>query len=281
MLRFISALFAFSLISLCGCSTLPAHVAEPTRGEDGAIVKIEGGNGPIPVAMNIDVLDTQLRAYAITWDNAETELRYELTGADSFEFAALVWSAYKIATGRMHDAKWGAAAAGGVGLFESKYQIQVQAVNYRNANVAIRCLYKNIHSLPSAFWNGVFDPKTGEIAFSKSVLDSAIADLNVDGVDPKIGYSTLQDLWTTINSDIGEIDNRLRDQQRDLRIGIPSSQELTQAFNGGAKAQEGADRAAPALARAAAQKIPVSEQTIADGILLPKKLDACVAAMGK
>lgn len=263
------------MIWLAGCSTIPSLVAEPPRDTDGNIVAATGGNAPIPVAKNLAALDVQLNSFSVTWDRAETERRLELNGADTMQFAALIFSAYKVATGHLHAAKWGAATAGGIGLFESKYQIAVQAAAYRSAATAMRCLYKNVHSLPSDFWDTIYRAN-GELTSTKA--DALVALGSDDSPDAAlVDYATLKDLWTTVNSHIVDVDTRLRDQLRDLRIGIPNAQELTQAFGSSSASFQATNRAADGTDRS----LGVSTQTLEDAVLLPKKLDGCVATMGK
>ena len=260
---------------LAGCSTIPSLVAEPPRDVNGNIVAVTGANGPIPVAKNVAVLDIQLNAFSVTWDQAEAERRLELNSADTLQFAALIFSAYKVATGHLHAAKWGAATAGGIGLFESKYQIAVQAAAYRSAATAMRCVYKNVHSLPSDFWDTIYRPN-GELISPKA--EALVALGSEDSPNAAlVGYATLKDLWTTVNSHIVDIDTRLRDQLRDLRIGIPNAQELTQAFGSSGASLQGTDRAAGE----STNSLGVSTQSLEDAVLLPKKLDGCVATMGK
>lgn len=269
---------ACALLQACG--TVPSMMARPKLQANSVAYEIpeDAPGASIPVARSATLVHNQVKAFQSTWSKKAKELRGELSLADNLQFGSLVWSAYKAATLNLHDAKWGAAVAGGIGLFESKYQIEVQASDYGAAAAAMGCVQSKVDVVSDVVWTKAYDPDTG-----LPILDSIDVFASQFGVDPDAAqtiadWATYRLIWNKINDRLNAIDARLSDQLDHIRIGMPSSDELMTAFGGGAKTTVG-DGSPKKVATFAAY--PVTRAMMADLLDLPKKIDGCLAAMGK
>jgi len=268
---------------LQACGTAPSLMARPAQVGDTPVYVIASGvAGAIPVARNASVVHNQLKAFETTWRGQAKQLRFEISMADNLQFASLVWSTYKVATGHLHDAKWGAAVAGGVGLFESKYQLEVQASDYSGGAAAMLCLQSKVDNVSDVAWIKGYDQNTGAPAITSIGAFAQQFGVNQDDAKTILDCNTYRLIWNRVNDRLNQVDSRLSDQLDHIRIGIPSSDELSAAFSGASKTSVGGGSpAVGALAFDVSETAAITSAMMADLTDLPKQMDTCIAAMGK
>ena len=250
MSRVLRSALASSLgAAVAGCAIFPASVQNPSeeqqRADDPALHTYQGVR---PIATSQAALATQFDAYVGVWRKNEHDLAIQLDAGDAFQFASLVWSAYKTATGHLHDAKWGVAAAGGVSLLTDRFQVQNQAHTYSNAADAMACLRTSVQALPPNFW-AIYD--TNSLTIDQETLTAYLVS---DGSDTQEkaqqAYETIVGLYPNINEHMSEVEGRLRGSLENTRVNVPNSDDILKATQKQVAVQSAAPASAAALTTA-------------------------------
>ncbi len=251
-----AAIGVASLNTIAGCGILPAAVQMPSS-------ELQLGQGPDtkqiqpfapPVREHVVTkaqMDTQFDAYIGTWRLAENQLILEQNALDAFGFAALVWSAYKTATGHIHDAKWGVAGAGGAALLGNNFKIYNQGLDYRVGAKAMECVKDKVDDIPASFWDGFYDSE-GQFAYSDS---DALAYTKDKSADDQKQISTLlealKDNHGAIHNAVREIANRVANNLESTRVNLPTGSDITNAVTQAVKQKTDSAKAADSAVSAA------------------------------
>jgi hypothetical protein len=235
--------------AVAGCALFPANVQNPSeeqqRTDDPSLHTYQGVR---PIATTQPELTRQFDAYVGVWRKNEHDLAIQLDAGDAFQFASLVWSAYKTATGHLHDAKWGIAAAGGVSLLTDRFQVQNQSHTYSNAADAMACIRTSVQALPPNFW-ALYDASALTID-----QDTLTAYLVSDGRDTQEkaqqAYEAIAGLYPNINGHMSEVEGRLRGSLENTRINVPNSDDILKATQKQVAVQAAAPASAAALTAA-------------------------------
>lgn len=94
----------------------------------------------------------QTGLYAGTWRKAARERRLERDLGSNAQFAMAVAGAYNVARSRVTPGKWWLAGAGGLGLVQDKYKVESQALHYSQAADAMECVRASVADVPPALW---------------------------------------------------------------------------------------------------------------------------------
>lgn len=94
----------------------------------------------------------QAGLYAGTWRKAARERRLERDIGANAQFGMAVAGAYNVARSRVAPGKWWLAGAGGLGLVQDKYKVEAQALHYSQAADAMECVRASIADVPPALW---------------------------------------------------------------------------------------------------------------------------------
>jgi hypothetical protein len=244
---------------IASCGILPANVQNPSDEQQRMDnPELHTYQGVRPVAKSQHELTLQFDAYVGVWRKNEHDLATQIDGAEAFQFASLVWAAYKTATGHLHDAKWGVAAAGGVSLLADRFQLLNQSHTYSNAADAMSCIRTRVEELPSNFW-ALYDANS--LTVDQDALTAYLdADDTVTKEVAQQNYETIVELYPTINSHMSEVEGRLRGSLEKTNINVPNSDDILKATQKFVAIQGQAASGANALTAAfVARSVPLSE----------------------
>jgi hypothetical protein len=202
--------------------------------------------GILPVARSFERVKAQIDAHYATWTTAASDLS---TGRDSLsntKFGGAVVGALGAIVSKVDVTKLGAATAGGAGVWDSQYQLQVQAGNYRLAADAMRCIHTKVTKLPPAFWSATYDTSSGREGSMKLSIDE-YKKFAKDDDDLIAGYNRLQLLFETINASITVVRDRLQVKQESVTIATPSAEAIQNALQGAAENKKKSEDQAKAL----------------------------------
>lgn len=260
----------------------------------------------------------QAGLYAGTWRKAARERRLERDIGSNAQFAMAVAGAYNVARSRLTPGKWWLAGAGGLGLVQDKYKVESQALHYSQAADAMECVRASVADVPPLLWlaydNGELLAAVSDLPANLDPdLEKAHATLSTLFLTINEKMSDIvHRLETHLESDklsvpkADEIKKAATEQVANEapaeRGGMKMASAVVDAQNLLLQARQGNTRAVNGLplgvqnwfARAAsldtstadarkaqyAKAAPVSAFAYKKGILLPTKLDECVAKAG-
>lgn len=146
----------------------------------------------------------------------------------------------------------------------------------------MQCLQSKFDVISDVDWAVGYDPNTGAPKITS--IEVFAKQFSVDPKDATTisDWITYRLIWNRINDRLNAVDERLSDQLDNIRIGIPSSAELSAAFSGGTKTSVGAGNAPLTLTAVDfSDTAAISTTMMTDLTDLPKQMDSCIAAMGK
>jgi hypothetical protein len=254
-----------AVAALAGCGTMPSQVAYPGVSSTstanprddytvgGKKLSDPAVKGILPVARTFDRAKAQIDAHYATWTLEASNLN---TGRDTLsntKFGGAVVGAIGAIVSKVDITKVGAAAAGGAGVWDSQYQLKVQAENYRLAADAMRCIHKQVTKLPPAFWDATYETTTGREGSMKLSIED-YEEFAKKGDELTTGYNTLQSLFDTINASVNVVRDRLQVKQEAVALATPSAEAIQTALTSAAKEKSASESQAQAMKAASPAK---------------------------
>jgi len=237
------AALSFALTGLAACGIMPADVKMPTAVQQRH--HADDVAGPITGVYTLEAMDNQFAAFINVWDDESGTLFKEINGLDAFQFASLIWAAYKTSTGNLHDAKWGLAGAGGTQLLGANFKIFNQALGYRSGSEAMQCVKRTVDNFDESFWQ-TFYTNTGQLRFDDQEVVAYVSTGANDDERDKLaqGIAALRHNHTAIENAVAEIVKRVKHSLQATRVNMPTANDVnnavTQSNQGTAKGQDNA-----------------------------------------
>lgn len=180
----------------------------------------------LPIEYTRSGILSQLEAHEHIWSAEAASLAHDKEDLGNLQFGGAVLGALGVVGKALDVGRAGAAVAGGAGVWDSRYKLEVQRNNYRQASEAAECARTRVESIQPAFFTAYYyqdSAKGGMLRFSKDFLSSA------GGLDDE-GFRRLSSVFRTINRSLVDMRRRLQAAQESVSLATPSSSEIVAAI---------------------------------------------------
>lgn len=231
---------------LAGCAAFPSQVQNPpatTLSNPTALLATGDGGSSVPTVTNPLLAAKQAEAFARTWRAASKGLGFERDVLNNGQFGLVVAGVYNTVRNSMPAGKWGLAGAGGVGLLADRYQIEAQALAYRQGAEVMECVRASIEMIPKTVWDQ-YDPTSGLLQMDATNLQGV-------GIEKaQEAYESLTTLLPAIYTSMSTISNAVSDNVSSKTVRVPKADDIANAVKAQQLMAKDAEDKATALQRA-------------------------------
>ncbi|MGM9490384.1 hypothetical protein [Ideonella sp. YS5] len=249
--KFESAMKALTLwlpaLLISGCAALPSQVKFPegsAKLKPADALQADVEDSAIPRITSAEFGANQAELFARTWRQADRHLLLERDVLNNGQFGMVVSGAYNTVKGNLTAAKWALAGAGGTGLVLDRYQVEAQALAYRQGAQSMDCVRREIEAVPKSIW-GQF--VSGDFAMNADKLNDAIGEDKA-----KDAYDALSRLLVDIHDVLSEIANKVYENVSSKAVRIPKADDIVNAVKDQQLSQADTKLKAAAFAQARA-----------------------------
>jgi hypothetical protein len=270
------------IAALSGCGSTPSRVKLPevipsAAGDDRYVVAttkdVLGNNitsqtlkdaksQRLPLEVSRQGVLAQVEAHEQVWFQAGVDLAHRREDLGNSQFGGAALSAIGVIAKSIDVGRVGAAAAGGLGVWDSHYQLEVQRNNYKRASQAARCARLKVEAIQPVFFTSYYygsgaPDKMGMLRFSEELLEQ-------NGLDGS-GFDRLKNLYRHINTSLHDMRDALQSAQESVTLAAPSSSELVSALQQKADENEENKKRAAATTQTmqgALQRLVASDSTL-------------------
>lgn len=241
-----SLLTAAPAALLVGCAAFPSQVQNPpatTLSNPTTFLATGDGGSSVPTVTNPLLAAKQAEAFARIWRAASKELGFERDVLNNGQFGLVVAGVYNTVRNSMPAGKWGLAGAGGVGLLADRYQIEAQALAYRQGAEVMECVRASIEMVPKTVWDQ-YDTASGELQMDASNLQGV-------GIEKaQEAYESLTTLLPAIYTSMSTISSAVSDNVSSKTVRVPKADDIANAVKAQQLTAKDAEEKAKALQQA-------------------------------
>ena len=231
---------------LAGCAAFPSQVKNPpaaTMNDPTAFLATSDGDSSVPTVKDGPMAAKRAEAFARTWRIADKELLFARDLLNNGQFGLVVAGVYNTVRNSMPAGKWALAGAGGIGLLADRYQIEAQALSYRQGAEVMECVRTAIEMVPATVWSQ-YDSSSGLLQMDVTKLEG----LGIEKAQE--AYESLTTLFPTIYTTMANITNKVSDNVSSKTVRVPKADDIVQAAEAQKMAAKDADDKAKALHQA-------------------------------
>lgn len=241
-----SLLTAAPAALLAGCAAFPSQVQNPPAAalsNPTTFLASGDGGSSIPTVTNPLLAAKQAETFARTWRAASRELGFERDALNNSQFGLVVAGVYNTVRNSMPAGKWALAGAGGVGLLADRYQIEAQALAYKQGAEVMECVRSSIEMVPKTVWDQ-YDTTSG-------LLQMDVTNLQGAGIEKaQEAYDSMTTLLPAIFTSMSTISNKVSDNVSSKTVRVPKADDIANAVKAQQLTAKDAEDKAKALQQA-------------------------------